>query len=124
MKLEYYVNETSIINTARNILILKIISSPEFNANSSEDLEYIWSVWYDVCWSEAVVHRFQADVGNLVNGHFPENVKLPSAKNLQVLMDIWKEWLTAVSTKLSDKNLTAKILADRYLSNNLSINMF
>jgi hypothetical protein len=91
-QLHYHINENNLANVARNILIVKIISSPTFDPMKNEDLEYIWEVWYGVYWSSKDIwDRFKKDVKSLMNGHLPETVELYPSKCLQLIKDVWKE---------------------------------
>lgn len=99
--LHYHITHTCITNIARNILLIKIISSTEFDPVKNEDLDYIWEVWYGVYWSTPVT-RFKDDVKELVMGNLPENVKVPPGKCLQSLKSVWREWISMVNSKKPD----------------------
>ncbi|XP_059350471.1 uncharacterized protein LOC132087705 [Daphnia carinata] len=101
--LHYHITGTCLTNIARNVLMVKIISSPEFDPVKNEDLEYIWEVWYGVYWSSPEMSlRFKTDIKDLLNGNLPANMEVHPGKCLQSLKWVWKEWLLLVDSKKSD----------------------
>ena len=110
-QLHYHINENNLANIARNILIVKIISSPTFDPMNNEDLDYIWEVWYGVYWSsQDVCERFKKDVKDLINGHLPETVELSPCKGLQSVRNIWKEWHSSINPKKPDYSIETKLI--------------
>ncbi len=99
------------MNIARNLLILKIISSTNFDPLKKEDLDYVWTVWYDVYWSAMACSRFKNDVKDLINGQLPENVELIPTKCLQTLVNVWKVWYSIIEKP--DSDLVDKVLSER-----------
>ena len=95
---------------ARNILILKIISSPEFDPSTRVDLDYLWHLWYDATWPESTLKRFIEDVKRILDQPLPHNIFLPeSSIYLEKLKAVWKDWLSLVQTTSVED-----VLADRY----------
>jgi hypothetical protein len=109
-QLHYHINDNNLASIARNILIVKIISSPTFDPMKNEDLEYVWEVWYGVYWSsQEICLRFKKDIKSLISGHLPENVELYPNKCLQSITNIWKEWHSSINSKKTDSNIAAKL---------------
>ena len=103
------INDHNLLIMARNILILKIISSPEFDPSTRVDLDYLWHLWYDATWPESTLKRFIKDTKSLLNQPLPHNIFIPeSSIYLERLRAIWAEWLSVVTTKSADD-----VLSDR-----------
>lgn len=114
--LDLHLSDTSISNLARSILLLKIISSPNFDGSDEEDIKYLWSVWYDICWSNTVSSRFQEDLNQLIDGDIPRNMKLlPERRTcLSSLLVVWKRWFSTIHLNLSNQKFTCEVLKQRY----------
>ena len=108
--LHIHINDSSLLNIARNIRIVKIISSSAFDPNIAADLDYLWNLWYDATWPESTLKRFMQDTKDLLSQPLPHNIFLPeSSIYLEKLRTIWTEWLAMVL------NISVEdVLADRY----------
>ena len=40
------INDDTALSLARNVAILSIISSPEFDPSDMDNIEYLWDIWY------------------------------------------------------------------------------
>ena len=109
--LHLHINDDNLQIIARNILILKIISSPEFRPANEPDMDYLWHLWYDATWSETTLKRFLKDVKDLLDEPLPYNIFLPESNiYLERLRAIWIEWLSvAVETSAET------VLSNRYI---------
>ena len=108
--LHIHINDINLLIIARNILILKIISSTGFNPDNKFDLDYIWNLWYNATWPKTILKRFIEDVKDLLSQPLPHNIFIPeSSIYLERLKAVWSEWLSTVEN-ISVENL----LADRY----------
>lgn len=111
-----HINEPKnhLMNIARSILILKISSAftPE---PDNQDHEYLWSVWYNACWSKETAVKFQRDVSDLLSDGFPTNITVSSAEILKGLKLIWENWLICLEKNLSNSTFTSEILSQRLL---------
>ena len=105
--LHIHINDISLLIIARNILIIKIISSPEFEPNKEADLEYVWHLWYDATWPESTFKRFIKDTEELLSQPLPHNIFIPESSTLKGLRAVWTEWLS-IRANVED------VLADRY----------
>ena len=107
--LHIHINDNSLLIIARNILIVKIISSPEFNPSKEADMDYVWHLWYDATWPESTLKRFIKDVEEILNQPLPHNAFIPESHiYLERLKAVWTEWLsvvtmTSVETVLADR---------------------
>ena len=107
--LHIHINNHNLIIIARHILILKIISSPEFDPSNAADFDYLWHVWYDATWPETTLKRFLKDVKNLLDQPLPHNIFIPeSSSTLEALKAVWTQWLSIVMKITVDD-----VLADR-----------
>ena len=107
--LHIHINDISLPIIARNILILKIICSPEFDPKMEIDFDYLWHLWYDATWSETTLKRFLKDVKELLEQPLPHNIFIPeSSIYLKELRAVWTDWLYLVK-KIS----VADLIADR-----------
>ena len=108
--LHIHINDENLVIIAREILIVKIISSPEFDPSKDSDINYVWHLWYDATWPEATLKRFIKDTKDLLNQSLPYNIFIPeSSIHLGRLRDVWTKWLSIVQT-IS----VSEVLADRY----------
>lgn len=111
---QFNINESHVENVARNILILKIISSPNFDPSVARDMEYLWSVWYDVCWSGSVTRRFQKDVQQFITEKLPGNIKFLRGKScLDSIKKVWKDWASIVNSFFMDSSKAEEIFHER-----------
>jgi hypothetical protein len=39
------INDDTALSLARNVLLLSIVSSPEFDPNDVENIQYLWDIW-------------------------------------------------------------------------------
>ena len=108
--LHIHINDDKLLIIARNILILKIISSPEFDPSKEADMDYVWHIWYDATWPESTLKRFMQDIKNLLSQPLPQSIFIPeSSIYLEKLKAVWSKWLS-VATNFSAE----EVLADRY----------
>ena len=59
--------DSHMIITARNVLIVHIILSTDFDAEKDEDLDYLWHLWYSFAWEDKTRKRFVRDVKRYTN---------------------------------------------------------
>ena len=108
--MHYVISDTFYLNSARSMLILKIISQ-NFNPMKKEDLDYVWAVWYNVHWNSKVCSRLKKDLKDLINCQLPENIELIPTKCLQTLVNVWKQWYSAILKP--DPKFASKVLSER-----------
>ena len=97
--LHIHINDNSLPIIARNILILKLFSSQDFDPCSVADLDYLWNLWYDATWPESTLKRFMQDIKDLLDQPLPYNIFIPeSSIYLEKLRDMWTKWLSLVQT--------------------------
>ena len=58
-KLHIYLNDVDPMIVARNIILLKIISAPDFSSDNEGDLAFLWDVWYNAEWPQSTKLKFQ-----------------------------------------------------------------
>ena len=107
--LHIHINDENLLIIARNILIIKIISSAKFDPSKEADLKYVWNLWYDATWSETTLKRFIEDTKDLLSQPLPHNIFIPESIALKRLKAVWTEWLSIVK-----KTSVDDVLADRY----------
>ncbi len=99
---------------ARNILLLKILSSDGFNPDCERDIAFLWDVWYNLEWQESTRKRFLDVVKELINGGIPENVSIPKSFHLKQLTDSWNGWSSVLSKpRKESKSLMERIQKER-----------
>ena len=65
-KLNLHLSDTCSVTVARNIVSAHVINSDSFDANDSDDLHYLWSIWYSFKWNEPIRSRFVIDLTDLI----------------------------------------------------------
>ena len=108
-KLHLHINDASLPVIARNVIIVKIISCPEFEANKDDDIGYVWDIWYNATFSHSTAERFKEDVRSLIESPLPANIIIPNSSDLDELKAIWTEWLSKIESSSVDH-----VLAERY----------
>ena len=107
--LHIHINDDNLSVIARNILILKIATGPDFDPDTHMDISYVWDVWYNAIWPQSTLKRFLKDIRELLDEPLPQNIIIPNCESKLKLESIWKEWLCMVETvTVSD------VLANRY----------
>ena len=95
--LDMHLNTNSQLSLARNILVLKVISSPKFNSLNSEDLNYLWDLWYNASWPQSTVVKFLDDVKELIQLNFPEELLFSlNDKEMSELKSTFNGWLSFI----------------------------
>ena len=56
-KLNIHFSDDTDIVTARNILLVHIMLSNDFDPENSEDMDFIWDIWYSLQWTEGTRKR-------------------------------------------------------------------
>ena len=113
--LELHVNDASPSIIARHTLILKVISSSNFDPEKEEDLGYLWNVWYDATWPESTLKRFTQDIKNLLNEPLPQNMAIPEGSHKEAVRKIWAGWLSTIKTSTVEDTLAARYISCIYL---------
>lgn len=104
---QIHINDKSVAVIARNILILKVITSNGFDPDNTTDLNYIWDVWYNATWPASTCNRFVEDIKCLLN-----SPSLPMCYDLDDVKKVWATWLSMIQTSTVEE-----VLADRYADN-------
>ena len=110
--LNIHLNHSCPFSLARNVLILKVISTTNFNANCAEDFRYLWDIWYNVEWPTKTLDRFSKDVKELIDMGLPEHNLDFDSHQLNDLKDVWRNWLLSL-TKLTKSSEMEKVLRNR-----------
>ena len=97
-----HINDASLSVIARNILILKIISSSQFDPNDDDDMDYVWDIWYNATFTHSTTKRFTEDVRSLLDDPLPTNSIIPKSSYLEELKAIWIEWLSRLESASVD----------------------
>ncbi len=111
--LTIHLNHPCPLSLARNALILKVISAPNFNVDDAIDLNYLWDVWYNFEWPQTTLDRFVEDVECLVAEGFPENSSSLDINQLNSLKDIWSSWLMSLRETLTQPIQMEKVSKNR-----------
>lgn len=93
---------------ARNIIILKIISAPDFNPNDIEDISFLWDVWYNMDWPEVTRKRFLSVIKDLLDNKLPDEVVIPKRTDIEMFMALWKTWQSVSSTTVFESEILLK----------------
>ncbi len=111
-KWEIHLNDFSPTVVARNIVILKIVSTFDFNPEGKEDFAFLWDIWYNLEWSEITRKRFQQILKDLLNGSLPINVSFSKTSQFEMLKEVWSTWLLISSESGSKASLFMKKIDD------------
>ena len=110
--LHIHINDNNLLIMARDILILKIVTSLEYDTSKEADVDYVWHLWYDATWPQSTHKRFMKDVQDLLSQPLPHNIFIPeSSIYLERLKVIWTEWLSFAMIS------PQAVRADRYYIN-------
>lgn len=105
------------ISLARNLLILTVISAPDFNVNNPEDVNYLWDLWYNLKWPETTLKRFVVDVRNLLENTTQPQDCMANAVSVQLknsIKVILHSWLSlSLSKNLKKTSFLQNILKER-----------
>ena len=113
--LHIHLNDVNSSVLARNVLLLKIISAPDFNPNCGQDIDFLWNVWYNFEWPETTRARFQHILKDLLYGKLT-GVSLHESSQLQSLKSIWSTWSSISSDMKPNSKFLKKIQEERYVS--------
>lgn len=113
-KFQFHLNDHHPLILARNIALLKIISSSDFCPEKQEDFNLIWDIWYNIEWPENTRKRFVKVLINLLDGNLPDNVIVPE-NGFSTLKEIWNSWFsTCCKTKSESELLMMTLQEKRY----------
>ena len=112
--LSIHLNQDCALSFARNVLFLEVISSPTFDVNSVEDINYLWDLWYNAEWPEKTCSRFEKDVEISCEKDFISEYRLTSSQCYD-LKKVFSGWLAALSSKLTKQNEIKSISILRYV---------
>lgn len=98
----FHLNDRHPLILSRNITILKIVSSPDFDPNNQEDLNFIWDVWYNTDWPDKTRKRFIKVLKDLLAGKLPDNITVPEIDDLKCFKEIWTNWFLTSTKTMSD----------------------
>ena len=99
--LDLHVNDASPAVVARHILLLKIISSPNFDPENKENFGYVWNVWYDATWPESTQIRFTEHIEKLQYYSLVSNISIPKSFYQEMRL-IFTGWLTMMESVTVD----------------------
>jgi hypothetical protein len=96
-KLEFHIINDCDIVTARNILIIYIIFSDDFDPANPADLDYLWHLWYSLQWSEDIRKRFLKDVEKMLSDQWTRSnkINIPDIEVLKNILNCWQEMVSA-----------------------------
>ena len=115
--LHIHLNDINPSVLAQNILLLKIISEPDFNPNCEQDIDFLWNVWYNVEWPETTRARFQLILNHLLYEEEKlADVCFDGSSQLQSLKSIWSTWSSMSSYMIPNSKFLKKIQEERYVS--------
>ena len=97
---------------ARNVLFLKVISSSSFDPSCVDDLQYLWSIWYNIEWTSKTLSRFLKDVSELAKSELPSMIQVTDKEDISKLKAIWSTWIEIASAM--DFEFKEQVLKERY----------
>ncbi|EFX65966.1 hypothetical protein DAPPUDRAFT_116814 [Daphnia pulex] len=106
--LDIHVNDVHPAVLARNIIILKIISAPDFNPNDIEDISFLWDVLYNMDWPEVTRKRFLSVIKDLLDNKLPDEVVIPKRTDIEMFMALWETWQSVSSTTVFESKILLK----------------
>ena len=111
--LNIHLNHSCPLVLARNVLILKIISSSDFSIDSKEDMDYVWDLWYNFQWPKSTLLRFREDVQSLIKQGLPEYCSSLKDRQLEDVLDVLNGWMTILTQKLTNPMEMKSMLKER-----------
>ena len=100
-----HLNDYNESDVARNVMLLSIISAPEFNLEDKNDFAFLWDLWYNSEWPETTRNRFKMVLKDLLDGRLPENIVVAKSKHMQILRETWSSWQATSSKSPADSVL-------------------
>ena len=92
--LNFHLNDYDPTIVARNAALLEIAGS--INPDVSEDMNFLWNIWYNLALSEAHFVRLQQILSSLVEKSFdgsdPSALKFEDSDVMNECHEIWKDW--------------------------------
>ena len=96
--LDIHLNDVSSLCMARNALLLKVCSAPEFDPNDPNDLNYLWNIWYNAEWPESTRQRFIKVAKEIVTDNISSSICISNEKGRNSLKDICNRWSSSATT--------------------------
>ena len=112
------------IATARNVLMVYIMLSEEFDPENRADMDYLWSVWYSLQWTDTTRKRFLNDLKHLLSGQTwasSSKVTFPDSASLGILEKIFLHWQNMASKRAPDAYKVKAVLSNRYNNREIKI---
>lgn len=117
---QFHLNCSSPLVLARNMLILKIITSQDFDTKNDEDVAFLWDVWYNMDWPEQTQHRFKLVLRDLLDNDLPQNITISNnSQSMENIRTVWLSWwlfvcFATLESHSARKSLLEKINEERY----------
>ena len=104
--------------SARNVLLLYIMLSNGFDPENTDNLDYLWTVWYSLQWTEDTRKRFIKDVEQLLSKNWTINgkVNISELEGVVVLKKMLSSWQDMASCNFVPQK-AASILKKTFVSN-------
>ncbi len=106
--LDIHLNDVNPSVVARNILILKIISTSGFDIQNEKDIFFLWDLWYNAEWPEATRKRFESVLKELLDNNLPDNIVIPKSSYMITLKTVWSAWISIIAKSKSESDLFMK----------------
>ena len=114
--LHIHLNDKNESVVARNVMLLNIISAPEFNPDDEDDFAFLWDLWYNSEWPEKTRNRFKTVLDDLLDGRQCKNIVVPKHNHLEVLRETWSSWqATSLKSHADSSLLLNKVSNERYI---------
>ena len=109
-KLNIHFSDDTDIVTARNILLVHIMLSNDFDPENSEDMDFIWDIWYSLQWTEGTRKRFIDNVDQLLSMPWTDGSKfiISDSQSIGIVQNILHFWLDMGSRQMNPQ--TAKLI--------------
>ena len=92
--LNFHLNDYDPTIIARNAVLLEVAGS--INPDVTEDMNFLWNIWYNMALSEAHFVRLQQILSDFVEKSFddadPSVLKFQDGAVLEECRNIWKDW--------------------------------
>ena len=104
--------------SARNVLLLYIVLSNGFDPENTDNLDYLWTVWYSLQWTEDTRKRFIKDVEQLLSKNWTINgkVNISELEGVVVLKKMLSSWQDMASCNFVPQK-AASILKKTFVTN-------
>ncbi|KAK3582021.1 hypothetical protein CHS0354_000262 [Potamilus streckersoni] len=110
--LHFYLNDIEGVILARNLILFKILEI--IDPDKNEDVEFLWSVWYDAQIPKESLNRLMHIIQDLLE-NVPPFVEYMTKETEEEVKSVLKYWLIGNVSHEDVKDMRFKVLRERLL---------